>query len=263
MSAPPGHPAPVRTLIVDDEPPARRRLRALLEQRDDVTVVGECGDGRAAVQQILAEAPELVLLDIQMPELDGLGVVREVGTERMPVTVFVTAYDDHALEAFDARAIDYLVKPVDRERFARAIDRAVSLVRAGVRAEQQAALDRIFAESVSVGASTPSRIAIRAGGKVTFLPVADVDWVEAADDHVRFHVGKASYLHRATLSALAERLPPNFMRIHRSVIVNVERIRELQPWFQGDWVAILHDGTRLTTGRSYRDAVRGYVDRQL
>jgi two-component system, LytTR family, response regulator len=253
----------VRTLIVDDEPLARDYLRALLVERGDVEVVGECGDGRAAVAHIRRLEPELVLLDIQMPELDGLGVVREVGATRMPAVVFVTAYDDYALAAFEAHALDYLMKPVNRERFTRAIDRAIGMIGVGATGARSSALARLV-ERLEVDRPAADRIAIKTDGRVLFLRVEEIDWVEAADDHVRFHVGKAAYLHRDTLARLEHRLPPSrFLRIHRSTLVNVERIREFQPWFQGDWVAILADGTRLTTGRSYRTRVREFLDRAI
>jgi two-component system, LytTR family, response regulator len=250
----------IRVLVVDDEPLARSHLRALLEARGDVEVVGECGDGRAAVAQIRRDEPELVLLDIQMPELDGLGVVREVGPARMPLVVFVTAYDEYALAAFEAHAIDYLMKPVNRERFTQAIDRAIGLVGAGVAGGRAAALERLV-ERLHAERWGRERLAVREGGRVIFLRVDDIDWVEAADDHVRFHVGKSTFAQRDTLARVEQRLPASkFLRIHRSTLVNVERVREFQPWFQGDWVAILVDGTRLTSGRSYRARVRAFLD---
>jgi two-component system LytT family response regulator len=260
----------VRTLVVDDEPLARDHLRALLEARGDIEVIGECGDGRTAVAQIRREQPELVLLDIQMPELDGLGVVREVGPASMPTVIFVTAYDEYALAAFDAHAVDYLMKPVNRDRFTLAIDRAVALIGAGMggaggggRASYVDTLARVV-ERLHAARSGPERIAVREQGRVLFLRVDDIDWVEAADDHVRFHIGKTVFAHRDTLSRVEQRLPASkFLRIHRSTLVNVERIREVQPWFQGDWVAILIDGTRLTSGRSYRARVRAFLDRAL
>jgi len=249
-----------RVLVVDDEPLARSHLRALLEARGDVEVVGECGDGHAAVAQIRREEPELVLLDIQMPELDGLGVVREVGPARMPLVIFVTAYDEYALAAFEAHAIDYLMKPVNRDRFTQAIDRAVALIGAGLVGGRAAALERLV-ERLHAERWGRERLAIREGGRVIFLRVDDIDWVEAADDHVRFHAGKATFVQRDTLARIEQRLPPSkFLRIHRSTLVNVERVREFQPWFQGDWVAILTDGTRLTSGRSYRARVRAFLE---
>jgi len=272
VSAPPtGTERRVRVLVVDDEPLARAHLRALLAARDDVEVVGECGDGRSAVERLRDDPPDVVLLDIHMPELSGLDVVREVGADRMPTVVFVTAHDDYALEAFEAQALDYIVKPVERERLAAAMDRAVRLARREARessaapdvpgeqpAGQAAALHRLLADAA---AARPDRIAIKIEGRVLLVRPADIDWVEAADDCVRFHVGRAVYEQRDTLSRLEQRLPAGqFLRIHRSAIVNVDRIRELQPWFQGDWVVILADGTKLTTGRSYRPRLKALID---
>jgi two-component system LytT family response regulator len=253
----------VRALIVDDEPLARAHLRSLFADRDDVEVIGECGDGASAVEQIRALSPELVLLDIQMPELDGLAVVREVGLDRMPTVVFVTAYDEFAIAAFDVNAADYVLKPVDRERFAKAVDRAVRLVRGGgaAPAVREETLARLL-DQLGVDRRYLERIAVKNDGRVHFVKVSEIDWVEAADDYVKFHVGKAAFLHRDTLSRMESRLPPSqFLRIHRSVIVNVERIRELQPWFQGDWVVRLADGTTLHSSRSYRGNVRAFLDR--
>lgn len=253
----------IRTLIADDEPLARVHLRTLLKSRDDIHVIGECGDGRTAVERIRGEKPDLVLLDMQMPELDGLSVVREIAPEQMPAVIFVTAYEEYAPDAFEAQALDYLVKPVNRARFARALDRVAGLLHAGAIAHQRESLAQLVAPGGTERAHL-DRVAVRAEGKVIFLRVADIDWIEAADDYVRFHAGKGAYVHRDTLARLEARLSPStFLRIHRSTIVNVERIRELQPWFGGDWVVILGDGTRLTSGRSYRQNVRSLLERMI
>ncbi|HWP70308.1 MAG TPA: LytTR family DNA-binding domain-containing protein [Gemmatimonadaceae bacterium] len=250
--------ARVRALVVDDEPLARGHLRALLEDRGDVQVVDECGDGRTAVERIRELGPDLVLLDVQMPELDGLGVVRAIGPDRMPLVVFVTAHDQHAVEAFEVHALDYVLKPFHRARFNSAIDRVVSLIRSGSAHSRS----RPLAEAVDrLAAPASERIAIRSGDRVLYLRTADIDWIEAADDLVRLHVGKQVYDHRATMSQIEQRLPASrFLRIHRSTIVNVERIREFQPWFQGDWILVLADGTRLQSGKSYRKRIRELMD---
>ena len=251
----------VRALLVDDEPLARAHLRTLLSERADVEIIGECGDGLSAVKRIRAELPDLVLLDIQMPELDGLGVVRELGLDRLPAIIFVTAYDEHALEAFDVHAVDYLLKPVDRARFTRALDRAIASVRASVADDREEKLARLL-EQLDDASEPLERIAVKSDGRITFVRVADIDWIEAADDYVRLHVGKTAYLQRDTLTRMERRLPQSrFLRIHRSIIVNVERIRELQPWFQGDWVVRLADGTSLHSGKSYRENLRALLDR--
>jgi two-component system LytT family response regulator len=248
----------IRALVVDDEPIARGHLRALLEDRGDVNVVDECGDGRTAVERIRSLGPDLVLLDVQMPELDGLGVVRTIGPDRMPPVVFVTAHDRHAVEAFEVHALDYVLKPVHRARFNGAIDRVVGLIRSGSAVNRSRPLAEAL-ERLSPVAS--ERLAIRSGERVLYLRVADIDWVEAADDLVRIHVGKNVHDHRATMAQIEQRLPASrFVRIHRSTIVNLERIREFQPWFQGDWILVLSDGTRLQSGKSYRKRIRELMD---
>lgn len=241
---------PLRVLLVDDEPLARSHVQSLLRGRTDVTVMGECGDGASAVERIVAEAPDLVLLDVQMPERDGLDVVRAVGPDRMPWTVFITAHDDYALEAFDVHAVDYVLKPVNRERFHRAIDRVVRLH--AERSTPATALRGLLG-ALDEPRGGSGRLAVRAGDRVIYLKVADIDWVEAAGDNVRFHVGRQVYEQRATMASVEQRLPSGtFARIHRSVIVNLDRVVEFQPWFQGDWIVVLGDGTRLQSGKSYR-----------
>jgi two-component system LytT family response regulator len=271
---------PLRVLIVDDEPLARRRLRELLADEPDVEVVAECGNGIDAVAAIRRDRPDVVLLDIQMPELDGFGVVRTVGPERMPAVIFVTASDAHAVRAFDVFAVDYVLKPVDQDRLLEAVRRAKQRVTAAgsgpvanaeeveIRARLTALISEV-SEAVAARQAQPAvpaggRIAVKGDGRVIFVRVVDVDWVEAMDNYVRLHVGREAHVMRETMSHLEERLPPpGFLRIHRSTIVNVDRIREIQPWFAGDYVLILLDGTKLTTGRRYRAAVKALLDRAL
>lgn len=251
---------PVRTLIVDDEPLAREHLRSLLSARSDVTVIGECGDGASAVETIRREMLELVFLDVQMPELGGFDVVREVGSERMPAVIFVTAYDQHALAAFEVHAADYLLKPVNRQRFAEAVDRVVRLLRSEPTKVDAA---RVWRAPEGADAQRPgaNRLTVRVGDRMLYLRVQDIDWVEASDDIAKLHVGKQVFEHRITLAQLEQRLPAGtFVRVHRSAIVNVERIREFQPWFQGDWIIVLIDGTRIQSGKSYRARVRELID---
>jgi two-component system LytT family response regulator len=247
--------APVRVLIVDDEPLARAHLRSLLAGRSDLTVIGECGDGDSAVAMIRAQSPDLVLLDVQMPERDGLQVVRDIGAERMPATIFVTAFDQHALEAFEVHALDYVLKPVNRSRFSRAISRVVALLAAGERRDPEP-LARAM-DSLGPNRAGADRLAVRVGERVIYLHAGEVDWVEAADDTVRLHCGKQVLDHRATMAQMEQRLPSDqFVRIHRSTIVNLGRVREFQPWFQGDWILVLTDGTRLQSGKSYRTRIK-------
>ena len=248
----------IRALVVDDEPVARSHLRALLEDRGDVQVIGECGDGLTAVERIKTLVPDLVLLDVQMPELDGLGVVRAVGPDRMPPVVFVTAHDQHAVDAFEVHALDYVLKPVHRARFNGAIDRVLEIIKSGSASSRSRPLAEVLDRLSTPGSE---RIAVKSGERVLYLRVSDIDWVEASDDLVKLHVGKTVHDHRATMSQIEQRLPASrFLRIHRSTIVNVERIREFQPWFQGDWILVLADGTRLQSGKSYRKRIRELMD---
>jgi two-component system LytT family response regulator len=252
-----------RALIVDDEPLARAHVRQLLAADPEIEVVGECGNGRDAVTAIRKRSPDLVLLDIQMPELDGFGVVREIGVERMPVVIFITAYDEFALKAFEVYALAYLLKPVDRDRFAEAVDRAKAYLRRGAPDDVGARLAALL-EQVGERATRAERLAIKVDGRILFVSIDDIDWIEAMDNHVRLHLGARSYVVRGTLSGIEHRLPPGkFLRTHRSTIVNVQRVVEVQPWFGGDYVFILADGTRLTSGRSYRQRVQEFIDRSL
>ncbi len=245
----------IQALIVDDEPLARERLRKLLQDEADIEIIGECANGREAVATIKNQAPDLVFLDVQMPELDGFGVLEEIRGERMPAVIFVTAHDKFALRAFEVHAIDYLLKPFDRGRFQTALRRAIGHVKQDQTGELSQRLTALLAE-VKPASNAMERLAIKSSGRVIFLKTADIDWIEAADNYVNLHVGAESHLHRETMSALAEQLPPKkFLRISRSTIVNVERIKELQPLFHGEYVVILRNGAKLTLSRNYREAL--------
>jgi two-component system, LytTR family, response regulator len=246
----------ISALIVDDEKPARQRLRDLLEKHSGVSVVGECASGAEAVRLIRETRPELLFLDIQMPVLGGFDVVEQVGAARMPVTVFVTAYDAYAVRAFEASALDYLLKPYSDERFDRCLTRALAHVRTQQREEMSRRLIKMLArEHTDQMASSGhlDRLLVKAGGRVLFLPTEDIDWIEAAGVYVQLHAGSRKFLHRASLNDLEASLDPQrFIRIHRSAIVNLSRVQELYPHSHGDYVAVLKDGTRLKLSRSYR-----------
>jgi len=246
----------IRALIVDDEPLAREGILMRLKQAPDVEVIGECGNGREAVTVIRREVPDLVFLDIQMPRLDGFGVVEAVGVKHMPHVIFVTAYDEHALRAFEVSALDYLLKPIDGKRFFEALERARDRIHGKNLEAISAQLHKMMA-ALQAERKYLERLSIKStgksGGRITFLGVDEIDWIGAADNYVQVHAGRESHLLHATMSSLENRLDPNkFLRIHRSTIVNVERIKELHPMFHGEYQVVLKDGTQLTSGRGYR-----------
>jgi two-component system LytT family response regulator len=251
----------IRTLIIDDEPLARERLRKLVEAEGDLEIIEECGDGRRAVAAIEEHQPDLVFLDIQMPELDGFGVLDELTVPELPVVVFVTAYSQHAIRAFEVHALDYLLKPFTRSRFKQALVR----VREHLKQRQTGELNRqlrALLDEMRAHARPSDRLAVKTSGKVVFIKTSELDWIEAADNYVNLHVGKASHLLRETMTSIEKRLDPRrFLRISRSAIVNVERIKELQPMFHGDYAVILHDGTRLNLSRGHRDKLQKLLGR--
>jgi len=245
----------IRALIVDDEPLARDRLQKLLDGDADVTVIGQCTNGKEAVKAIREGKPDVVFLDVQMPELDGFGVLANLDKDQIPIVIFVTAHDKFALKAFEVHALDFLLKPFDRERFQTALKRAKDRVGQKRPGELDQRIAALLAE-IKPEAKALDRMAIKTSGRVIFVKTSDIDWIEAADNYVNLHVGNEAHLHRETLTALAERLPPKkFMRISRSTIVNVDRIKELQPLFHGEYAVILRNGATLTLSRSYRDAL--------
>jgi two-component system, LytTR family, response regulator len=245
-------PDKIRTLIIDDEELARERLRSLLARESRIEIVGEAGDGKAAVALIENEKPDLVFLDVQMPEMNGFEVLASIEDEARPNVVFCTAHDKFALKAFDVHAVDYLLKPFDRERFQTAIARAIDKVELQRRGQKDTGVNAVLKEVKPV---TPvERLLVKSEGRVLLIKVEDIDYVEAADNYVNLRVGKESHMMRETMSSLEGRLPPDrFMRISRSTIVNVERIQELQPMFHGEYVVMLKNGAKLTLSRSYRD----------
>jgi two-component system, LytTR family, response regulator len=244
-----------RVLVVDDEPLARARVLALLQSLPDVECIGECADGLSAVATIRKEAPDVVLLDVQMPELDGFGVLSQISDAKMPAVIFVTAYDRFALKAFEVHAVDYLLKPFDRDRFVTALNRATEQMKRQQAGELSQRLTALLADvRPEQRPKQLDRIAVKSSGRVVFVKVDEIDWVEAADNYVNLHVGAENHLHRETMSSLEGQLPADkFMRISRSTIVNVDRIKELQPLFHGEYSVILRNGTKLTLSRSYRE----------
>ena len=246
----------IRTIIADDEPLARRGIRAQLKNEKDFEVISECRNGNEAVKTIETESPDLVFLDVQMPELDGFGVVHAIGPARMPAVIFVTAYDRYALRAFEVHALDYLLKPFDDDRFAGTLQRVRQHIERkdidDLGRRLQGLLDDLQPRQKYV-----DRLVIKSAGRVFFLSVAEVDWIEAADNYVRLHAGVESHLLRETMNNLEKKLDPEqFLRIHRSRIVKIQRVKELRPLFRGEYDIMLKDGTRLETGRGYRDRIQ-------
>ncbi|HEY8459685.1 MAG TPA: LytTR family DNA-binding domain-containing protein [Blastocatellia bacterium] len=258
----------IRAIIVDDEKPARRRLRELLEKQPDIAIVAECSNGAEAVRKIRALQPDLLLLDIQMPGLDGFGVVEEIGAAQMPATIFVTAYDRYALKAFEVSALDYLLKPFSDERFERSMARVLSFVSASRREELShrilSLLDQIQTKQPNNAGAPLDCLVIKDGGRVIFLRVEEIDWIEAAGVYVQIHAAGKTWLHRISLSELEAKLDARrFLRIHRSTIVNLQRIRELRPHSHGDFLVALDDGTELKLSRGYRQKVEASLGQSL
>jgi two-component system, LytTR family, response regulator len=259
---------PIRVLVVDDEPLVRRRISRLLRTEPNLELVAECKGGLSAVEQIRALAPDLVFLDIQMPDLDGFGVIAQVGVEAMPSVVFITAFDQYAIRAFEVHALDYLLKPFDEERLRHAVMRARAHLH---NARHQAfpgedRLRRLLAEMLqSESGAQPKkassffeRVAVKTDGVTRVMQIADVDWFETDGNYVKLHVGKSSFLIRSTATRLQEELDPErFARIHRRYLVNLDRVVGLEPWFGGDAVVVMRDGTKLRLSRNFRESFLG------
>ncbi len=249
----------LRTLIIDDEPLAREGIRMLIGADPELDIVAEIDNGRDAITAIVGHRPDLIFLDVQMPECDGLTVLRRIPKDQLPLVVFVTAFDRYAIDAFEAHAIDYLLKPVELERFSVTLARVKSRFRERQMSEITDRLLALMRDNESLAGVTRSyieRVPVPHAGKVQIVPVSNNDWAEAEDDYVRLHVGKIEHLIRKTLSSFESELDPKqFIRIHRSHIVNAGRIKELRPQGQGDYLIVLSDGTQLKLSRSYKDRV--------
>ena len=255
---------PIKVLIVDDEPLARDRVRQLLEGDEEVEIVGEAGRGQDAVAAIKSLAPNLVFMDVQMPEMDGFAALEALETEpRLPMIIFVTAFDQHALRAFEVSALDYLLKPYERGRFEQALRRAKEALKQSFDSQQQR---RIFAllEELKGSGRRLEWLSVKAGERVLLLRVSEIDWVEAEGNYVRVHTGKQSHFLRETISGMEEQLDPKaFVRAQRGAIVNINRIRELHVWTRGDYRIVLQDGTELTLSRHYRENLEALLQRPL
>ena len=253
----------ISVLVVDDEPLAREKIRAMVRDDPEIEIIGECVNGREAIEAVEEHVPDLLLLDVQMPEVDGFAVLNALRSSHMPLVIFITAYDQYAVHAFEVHALDYLLKPFDRERFAAALDRA----KAQIRRERDGHLDaRILAllNQLEAEAKYLERLVVKSGGRVFFLPTEEIDWIEAEGNYVSVHTPKKSHLLRETISSLEAQLDPKkFIRIHRSTIVNLSRVQELQSWSHGEYRVILYNGTELTLSRNYRENLQGALGNNL
>ncbi|HXU46209.1 MAG TPA: LytTR family DNA-binding domain-containing protein [Thermoanaerobaculia bacterium] len=254
---------PLSALIADDEPLARQRLADLLGAEENLKVVAVCADGAEAVTAIRELSPDVAFLDVRMPELDGFGVIEEVGADRMPAVVFVTAYDEHALRAFEVHAIDYLLKPFDRERFRDALERVRTQL-------EHNTIDQLRRQLANLLAATrseqrrPERLVVKTAGRVHFLKIDELDWIDAAGNYVRLNAHGKSHLLRETMAGIEDRLDPQrFVRIHRSAIVNLDRVKELVPGVHGDYEVVLLTGARLPLSRSCRERLEAALGATL
>lgn len=263
----------IRTIIVDDEPTARRGVRLLLERDNSVDIVGEASTGVEAAELIIREKPDLAFLDVQMPGSDGFEALSKVGSAAAPAVVFVTAYDEHALRAFEVHAVDYLLKPYDDTRFAAALQRGKEEVRRrqtdNVNARLTQLLDYLqqnggHAAAAQAPEKPGERILIKSSGEIFFLKAEEIDWIEAEGDYMKFHVNGRAHLMRETMARLEARLDPKrFIRIHRSTIVNIDRMRKLSPSFAGEYAVILQDGTKLKLSRGYHERIATLLKQAL
>lgn len=252
----------ISTLIVDDEPLARDRVKRFLRDEHDIQIVGECGNGREAVAAIREQKPDLVFLDIQMPEKNGFEVVKALDERVMPAVIFVTAYDQYALQAFDVHALDYLLKPFNRER----LHKAVSHARDQIETKRIGNLDERLAsliKDLKAERKYLERLVVKSVGRVFFLKVEEIDWIEAAGNYVKLHTGREAHMIRETMNGIEAKLDPDrFLRIHRSTVVNIDRIKELHPMFSGDYAVILRNGTELALSRNYRERLLELFENQ-
>lgn len=250
---------PLQCVIVDDEPLARDLLRSMLAEIEDVEVVAEFGEGKSAVEGIRDLRPELVFLDIQMPERDGFEVIAELAPDELPAVVFVTAYDEYALRAFEVHALDYLLKPFDRERLERTVRRAVDQLRRPGGGDRQGLMSLL--QQLNRERRQQQRLVIKVRDRIYLQDVEEIDWIEANGRFVDIHVGDQTHSMRDTMQNMKETLDPTrFVRVSRSAIVNLDRVAEIQPWFSGDLVLIMRNGTNITTTRGYRDRLKDILN---
>ena len=250
-------------LVIDDEPPARRKIVRFLQGDRDIGAVREAGNGEEALRAVQQQMPDVVFLDIQMPAVDGFGVIERLDRRPGPQIIFTTAYHDHAIRAFEVRALDFLLKPFDKRRFQAALDRAKEQVRLGRTAELSGKVQGLLDE-LRAGPNYLARVMVKAGGRVFFLKTRDIAWIEGAANYVKLHTGTEQYLLRETLDRMSTQLDPNtFVRAHRSHIINVDHVHVMHPWSHGDYLVELKDGTELKLSRRYRDRLPAQFRSQL
>ena len=248
----------IKALIVDDEPLARDRIRELLKEHPEVEVIGEARNGQEAIAAVANHNPDLVFLDVQMPDLDGFDVLRNLDVERLPVIIFVTAYDQYALRAFDVHAVDYLTKPFDRERFARAVDQAKVFMKGAKEPDTARILNML--QELRAGTRYLERFAIKNGETLFFVRAEDVDAIEAQGNYVRLSLANSSHLVRDTLNNIESQINPRtFVRIHRRTIVNINRVKEVQTWGRGEYRVVLVTGAHYTLSRGYRQHFEEFI----
>lgn len=253
----------IKALIADDEALARKFIRGILKQDHEVELVGECSNGKDAVAMIRRHKPDVVFLDIQMPEMDGFKVLETLRLEHLPEIVFTTAYESYAIRAFELHALDYLLKPFDQVRFKAALKHVKERIHSQQLEDSRLQIGTLL-ESIKAQPAHLDRVVIKADGRITFLNTREIDWIEADDKYVHLHTREGSRMVRQTLGAMETQLDPTkFIRIHRSAIVNVERIKELQPLFSGEHSIHLENGTKLTLSRNYKDKLFGLLGKPL
>lgn len=249
-----------RVGIADDEPLARERIRSLLAGRPEYEIVAECSDGAEAALAIQNHSLDVLFLDVQMPDLDGFQAIDAAGDVEMPAIVFVTAFHDYAIRAFEVRALDYLLKPFDRARFEETLTRVSERLADRGATALSPDLSKLLRELAASHGGYQSRFAVRSRGEIYFVRAEDIDWIDAEGNYVALHAGGRTHLVRETIKSVEARLDPSkFVRVHRSAIINVDRLKKLQPYFHGEYVVTLHDGTTLTSSRTYSERLRALV----
>lgn len=248
----------IRTVVVDDEPLACKRLEKLLKEDEEIELISLCANGEEAIKQIKEEQPDLVFLDIQMPEINGFDVLQNIDQDEAPLIIFVTAYDEYALKAFEVHALDYLMKPFKKERFFDSLNRAKKTLKQDSRAGMNSKIDNLL-EYLEPAQGALSRILVKSSGRYFFLKTTDIDWIESAGNYVRIHSGGNNYLIRETMINMEKKLDSDtFFRIHRSTIINVNKVKELEQWFHGDYQVIMYNEEKLTMSRNYKELLEKF-----